>query len=749
MDDACAVCAERLEWVAYGACGHREVCSACVTRLRFVLRDQRCCLCMTHCPAVFATKEMGDRTKAIGDLSALPAAAGEGKTGDYWYHEATQVWFDDADHYRMVRAICRISCTVCESSGNKGKKGSKSSKAKHKIKFETIEQLKAHLSNKHCLYMCDLCLDGRKVFICEQKLYTRPQLNQHIKTGDSEVDGSEVERRGFAGHPMCKFCRSPFYGETELDTHLTREHYSCHICQRQHGGQDDYFRNYDDLEQKWYGAPKVRLCMHLNGRRVYICSTRTCHLHARPLQACEMHFRRDHFFCEDRECLEKKFIVFQSEAELKRHNAVEHRKRMPHAQKNSALQTPTSSRDRSELEQSNGRGRRHNACLPNGSVDNTLLSVQNGIANMGRGSGNQVAAVVSPLRSSSGHSSQAGQSSGMNRVWQQPHFPPLSRQEVPDARIGSCFQELPSPPISGQSGYTPFASRSSRTAARAMDLEFPPLSGSNNRTAASTEQGVRKVAENTHAFGLRQQSNGIVNTHHSAQHWSLKNTDLIPSGSSHSPSWPTPNTSPHVSGSLSLTSAGNGRQETPVSRQVLCSVDDVRAANNSLVERMQAALGMDRDRYSMFKEISGEYRQGVINASKYLSYVEQFGLSHLVLEMSRLLPDPQKQKELADAYYANLRLTSLQGNGGGGAVCSKESTRKNKGKGKLPAAAQDLLEDKLLSAASKLQSQVGGSRAPLREGCGAADGPLQEPRWPVKGAWQNRGGQRLVSKAKK
>lgn len=108
---------------------------------------------------------MGDRTKAIGDLSALPAAAGEGKTGEYWYHEATQVWFDDADHYRMVRAMCRISCTVCESSGNKGKKGSKSSKAKHKIKFETIEQLKAHLFNKHCLYMCDLCLDGRKVML--------------------------------------------------------------------------------------------------------------------------------------------------------------------------------------------------------------------------------------------------------------------------------------------------------------------------------------------------------------------------------------------------------------------------------------------------------------------------------------------------------------------------------------------------------------------------------------------------------
>ncbi|KAL5227024.1 hypothetical protein ABZP36_015289 [Zizania latifolia] len=56
MDDACAVCVEPLKWVAYGVCGHREVCSTCVARLRFVLRDHRCCLCMTPCPAVFVTK---------------------------------------------------------------------------------------------------------------------------------------------------------------------------------------------------------------------------------------------------------------------------------------------------------------------------------------------------------------------------------------------------------------------------------------------------------------------------------------------------------------------------------------------------------------------------------------------------------------------------------------------------------------------------------------------------------------------
>jgi hypothetical protein len=35
------------------------------------------------------------------------------------------------------------------------------------------------------------------------------------------------------------------------------------------------------------------------------------------LVCIQMHFQRDHFLCEDKGCLEKKFVVFESEAELK------------------------------------------------------------------------------------------------------------------------------------------------------------------------------------------------------------------------------------------------------------------------------------------------------------------------------------------------------------------------------------------------------------------------------------------------
>lgn len=74
--------------------------------------------------------------------------------------------------------------------------------------------------------------DMGQVFICEQKLYTRGQLNRHINTGDSEVDGTESDRGGFMGHPLCEFCRTPFYGDNELYSHMSTEHYTCHICQR-------------------------------------------------------------------------------------------------------------------------------------------------------------------------------------------------------------------------------------------------------------------------------------------------------------------------------------------------------------------------------------------------------------------------------------------------------------------------------------------------------------------------------------
>ena len=65
MEDCCAVCAEPLTWLAYAPCGHRDACSKCVARLRFVMKDKRCVICQQQSPAVVVTRNLGNFTSVL------------------------------------------------------------------------------------------------------------------------------------------------------------------------------------------------------------------------------------------------------------------------------------------------------------------------------------------------------------------------------------------------------------------------------------------------------------------------------------------------------------------------------------------------------------------------------------------------------------------------------------------------------------------------------------------------------------
>ncbi|XP_042454654.1 E3 ubiquitin-protein ligase hel2-like [Zingiber officinale] len=699
MDDSCAVCADPLEWVAYGPCGHREVCSTCVVRLRFVLGDRRCCICKTECPIIFVTKALGDYTRVVADFSVFLTGATEGKTGQYWYHEDTQAYFDDADHYKMIKAMCRLSCSICDN--NSESQGGESTK--RRTRFRSIEQLNGHLRHQHNLFMCNLCLEGRKVFICEQKLYTRSQLNQHKSTGDSEVDGTESERGGFMGHPMCEFCRNRFYGDNELYMHMSTEHYTCHICQRQHPGQYDYFRDYNDLE---------------------------------------MHFRQEHFLCENEACLEKKFIVFQTEAEMKRHNALEHGGNMSRSMRNAALRIPTSFRyRRNEQEQRRGRGR---GFRQNSSGDQLTMAIQASLETAadadGRfqdssfgahsDSGNRRMRRVDTGTGSSevstvheGPEGPLNQSTRTTPILEESSFPPLSDRELPEP----------------SSRYAQALSQSSRNPAKLREESFPPLPGVTNK--AKPSHGSEGLSTNTLAARLQRKRDSVVIN--SAPARPLEYHEMFPSASqlrttpnhgitastfsSSQPRAPTrenlfispspasssvnsdaANRMKHSASVPNLASGSFSSQAVPIvkreesstsSNQSHTSTNDVYAVNKSMVEQIRASLGMDEDKYSAFKSISLEYRQDLINTLEYLSYVEQFGLSHLVLELAHLCPDAQKQKELIDAYNLNLRNKTLRENAG--------ISDGRKGKGKTSARAiskaNNKLSDNFLDTVKKLQ----------------------------------------------
>lgn len=121
--------------------------------------------------------------------------------------------------------------------------------------------LRKHIRDEHSKQLCALCIENKKVFPSEQIVYSEAEYDKHLKCGDG--DGSE-------GHPKCQFCNKRYYDKNMLFAHLEKDHYSCHICVK-NGSQFKYYKNYECLEN---------------------------------------HFRQMHYICEEKSCLEKRFVVF-------------------------------------------------------------------------------------------------------------------------------------------------------------------------------------------------------------------------------------------------------------------------------------------------------------------------------------------------------------------------------------------------------------------------------------------------------
>ena len=144
------------------------------------------------------------------------------------------------------------------------------------------------------LTFSSLCTHNKKVFAHEHILYTSKELSVHFATGEPVKD---ISLTGFTGHPKCKFCNQSFYSLEEFTQHNREQHERCHVCDRinSHRGlpnpQPRYFVNYDEL---W------------------------------------KHFQQEHYLCGAPECLEQKFVVFESEIDLKAHIMEVH---MGHASK--------------------------------------------------------------------------------------------------------------------------------------------------------------------------------------------------------------------------------------------------------------------------------------------------------------------------------------------------------------------------------------------------------------------------------
>lgn len=218
--------------------------------------------------------------------------------------------------------------------------------------------------------------------------------------------------------------------------------------------------------------------------------------------------------------------------------------------------------------------------------------------------------------------------------------------------------------------YGPAASTSNSVTGDTANRVVPPLSSASPQVPTVRGNGFANSTPISSVWN----SNNLNRVRHSA---SAPNLNII--GPSNNPP-------------SSMISSYTANHELTTSVESLQHAQNVQTANKSLVESIRAALGMDEEKFAAFKTISTEYRQDQIDTWEYLSYVEQFGLSHLILELARLCPDSRKQRELSDAYNANFCNNDLQENNRGMTTITNEDGKKRKGKVKGKALADNNLD---------------------------------------------------------
>ncbi|KAK0549723.1 hypothetical protein OC846_003961 [Tilletia horrida] len=144
--------------------------------------------------------------------------------------------------------------------------------------------LKHHTKRDHSRLLCDLCIKHKKIFAHEHELHTSQSLSAHISKD----------------HGRCEYCRENFYSDDELYVHMRDNHEQCHICKAR-GGEAERWKYYQDYDM------------------------------------LQKHFRDDHYLCMNKDCLEKRFVVFESEMDFKAHRLAEHANELSSRQRREAL----------------------------------------------------------------------------------------------------------------------------------------------------------------------------------------------------------------------------------------------------------------------------------------------------------------------------------------------------------------------------------------------------------------------------
>lgn len=114
----------------------------------------------------------------------------------------------------------------------------------------SLEGWKDHMKKVHHLVPCNVCLNGRQVFLPEQLLFLPRDLNRHFRCGDQSEDIAILP------HINCGACDSKLFDLDAYLQHIRDSHINCYICDRiatkmDPPGIPPAFRSFDSLNDHY------------------------------------------------------------------------------------------------------------------------------------------------------------------------------------------------------------------------------------------------------------------------------------------------------------------------------------------------------------------------------------------------------------------------------------------------------------------------------------------------------------------
>lgn len=218
----CQICADDLRFYAVGSCNHPSMCSKCAMRTRVVLGDKTCPFCKRELERMV----VAPRRDSTGNLMPLRLFESfemwgdQGGSNSTFDEQSGMMFFDSKEN---LGELLRLRSPICPVCG---------------IKERNLEALHKHTRSEHQKHFCRICVEGRKLFLAEQPLYTQKELKKH--------------ETGLDGHPLCAYCQVRFFDNAALFAHMNEKHLTCHLCGIQH--QYRYYRDYQGLAQHFKRA---------------------------------------------------------------------------------------------------------------------------------------------------------------------------------------------------------------------------------------------------------------------------------------------------------------------------------------------------------------------------------------------------------------------------------------------------------------------------------------------------------------